>query len=298
MTAVTHILCPVDGSEFATRALRYAAAVARQCNAALTVLTARPPLPTLGLWTSPNLMLPPELPGERDQAFAAFQPFVQRITGLPDVRVLLRDGPVVGEIVREANEWPANLIVMGTHGTSGFERLVLGSVTEKVLRRTTVPVLTIPRGAADAPDLAFETVLCAFDRSDASARALGYAVMFARGARARLVAAHVVENFLNEDPQFSRHFDTEDCFRAAEPAMRAWYAARIPPEAHAACEVEVVLRCGKASRELLAIARERRAGLIAVGTASAAAVFGSTAHTIVRAADVPVLVVPPPTDNC
>jgi nucleotide-binding universal stress UspA family protein len=54
----------------------------------------------------------------------------------------------------------------------------------------------------------------------------------------------------------------------------------------------VELRCGKPSRELLAIAQSRQVDLIAVGTASAAAMFGSTAHTIVRSAEVPVLVVP------
>lgn len=75
--------------------------------------------------------------------------------------------------------------------------------------------------------------------------------------------------------------------------MRAWDAGIVPPEAPAG-EVEVVLRFGKASGELRALAREQHADLIAVGTASAAAIFGSTAHTIVRAANVPVLVVPPP----
>jgi nucleotide-binding universal stress UspA family protein len=103
----------------------------------------------------------------------------------------------------------------------------------------------------------------------------------------------VVEQFLDEDPQFGRHFDGDDCFRAAQPELRAWYAARVPPEARAASGVAVELRCGKASRELLALARERAADLITVGTASAPAMFGSTAHTIVRSADVPVLVVPP-----
>ena len=293
MAQFTHILCPVDGSEFATRALRYAAALARQDGAQLTVLTARPPLPALGIWTAPNLTLPPELPGEREQTFEAFRQFVQRTTELQDVRVLLQDGPVVGEILREAREWPADLIVMGTHGASGFERLMLGSVTEKVLRRTTVPVLTIPRSAADLPDLVFKTVLCAVDQSDASARALNYAVMFTRRSAARLIVAHVVEHFINEAAQFARHFDTDDCFRHAEPELRAWYTARVPAEAYATGAVEVVLRCGKPSRELLAIAHDRQADFIAVGTASAAAMFGSTAHTIVRSADVPVLVVPP-----
>jgi nucleotide-binding universal stress UspA family protein len=107
------------------------------------------------------------------------------------------------------------------------------------------------------------------------------------------VLAHVVEHFINEDPQFARHFDTQDCFQAAEPALRTWYAARVPPEVYATSDVEIELRCGKPSRELLAIARDRHADLIAVGTASAAAMFGSTAHTLVRSADVPVLVVPP-----
>jgi len=115
--------------------------------------------------------------------------------------------------------------------------------------------------------------------------------MMARNSGARVILAHIVEQFLNEDPQFARHFDTDDCFRAAETGLRAWYAARVPPQARDVCEVE--LRCGKASRELLALAHERHADLIAMGTASATAMFGSTAHTVVRSADVPVLVVPP-----
>jgi nucleotide-binding universal stress UspA family protein len=66
----------------------------------------------------------------------------------------------------------------------------------------------------------------------------------------------------------------------------------VPPAAYDAGPVEVELRSGKPSRELLAIAQSRQVDLIAVGTASGAAMFGSTAHTIVRSAEVPVLVVP------
>jgi nucleotide-binding universal stress UspA family protein len=291
MTRFTRILCPVDGSEFATRALRYAAAFARQYGAELTALTVRPPMLAMGISAAPNLMVPPELPDDRERTVAAFQKFVRDTTGLADVRVLLRDGPVVGEILREAREWPANLVVMGTHGASGFERLVLGSVTEKVLRRSDVPVLTIPRHAPEALRVTPRIVVCAFDRSEASARALTYSLMIARESGVRVILAHIVEQLLNEDPQFARHFDTDDCFRAVESGLRAWYAARVPPEVRDVCEVE--LRCGKASRELLALAHERHADLIVMGTASAGAMFGSTAHTVVRSADVPVLVVPP-----
>ena len=45
---------------------------------------------------------------------------------------------------------PADLVVMGTHGRSGFERLMLGSITEKVLRRAACPVLTVPPAVASA----------------------------------------------------------------------------------------------------------------------------------------------------
>jgi nucleotide-binding universal stress UspA family protein len=54
-------------------------------------------------------------------------------------------GRPAGEILKAAAVLPADLIVMGTHGASGFERLVLGSVTEKVLRQATCPVLTLRR---------------------------------------------------------------------------------------------------------------------------------------------------------
>ena len=46
-------------------------------------------------------------------------------------------------IVQEAHDWGADLIVLGTHGVGGFQHLVLGSVTEKVLRKASCPVLTV-----------------------------------------------------------------------------------------------------------------------------------------------------------
>jgi nucleotide-binding universal stress UspA family protein len=292
MTSFNHILCPVDSSEFAKRALGYGAALARVQGAELTVLTVRPPM-TLDVWAAHNLVLPPELPEARDQTAAALRQFVQETTGLDDARVIVQDGPVVGEILRVAAEWPADLIVMGTHGASGFERIVIGSVTEKVLRRTPVPVLTIPRHARDVSSALFRTVLCALDRSEAAGRALEYALELARAGGGRLVLTHVVEHIVDEDPQFARHFDTAACYHALEPELRAWYAARVPPEARAACDLDVQLRFGKASREILTVSRECGAELIVVGTASASAMFGSTAHDVVRRAEIPVLVVPP-----
>ena len=63
---------------------------------------------------------------------------------------------------------------MGTHGRSGFNRLLLGSVTEKVMRQVTCPVLTVPPAApqkADSP-VAFKNILCAIDFSPSALKAL------------------------------------------------------------------------------------------------------------------------------
>jgi hypothetical protein len=67
-----------------------------------------------------------------------------------------------------ATALPADLLVLGTHGRSGFERWVLGSVTEKVLRTALCPVLTVPKDSGDAAPVLFRRVVCAIDFSECS----------------------------------------------------------------------------------------------------------------------------------
>jgi hypothetical protein len=67
----------------------------------------------------------------------------------------------------------ADLLVLGTRGTSGFEHLVLGSVAERVLRHAPCPVLTVPPLGVGTSRLPFERVLCAIDFSNCSVAALG-----------------------------------------------------------------------------------------------------------------------------
>ena len=89
----------------------------------------------------------------------------------------------------------ADLVVMGTHGRSGFERLVLGSVTERVLRKSACPVLTVPKGIPDVatPPVLFNRIVCAVDFSDCSMHALNYAMSLAQEADAHLTVVHVIE---------------------------------------------------------------------------------------------------------
>lgn len=291
MTRYARILCPIDRSPWAARALRYAAALGQQHGAQVTALTVRPSASLLGVWGE----VEPDRRAAQDEATAAeVEKFVCEAAPGSAFRVLLAEGMVVPEILRVARDQGADLLVMGTHGAGSVERLLLGSVTERVLRRATIPVLAIPRDTHDAPPEAFTAILCAVDRSDASRRALDHGLALARGCRGRLVLGHVVEHIVNEDPQFAHHFDTEACFRELAPELKAFYGAMVPADARADCHIDVMLRFGKPGRHLLDMAREAAADLIVVGTASAPAMFGSTAHRVVREAEVPVLVVPPP----
>jgi nucleotide-binding universal stress UspA family protein len=66
------------------------------------------------------------------------------------METLLREGAPASDIVAAAQEWQADLIVVGTHGRGGLGRLVLGSVAESVLRDAPCPVLVVRHGTATA----------------------------------------------------------------------------------------------------------------------------------------------------
>ena len=109
------------------------------------------------------------------------------------------------EVLARAAVLPADLIVMGTHGRGGFDHLVLGSVTEKVLRKALCPVLTVTKKAQTAPDHAaiqFHRILCAVDFSGVSVAAVEFALSLAEEADARLTLLHVIEvpHGLSESP--------------------------------------------------------------------------------------------------
>jgi nucleotide-binding universal stress UspA family protein len=236
-------------------------------------------------------MLPPECPDERERALLAVRTFATQLTGRPDLRVRIEDGAIVTEILRVADEWPAHLIALGTHGTSGVDGLALGSVTERVLRRSHLPVLVVPRSASDAAPAPPRVLLSAVDRSMGATRALEHAAALARALSARLMAVHVVDHVLDEAPQFTRHFDCEACYRAIEPQLRKWYAAVVSAVAGEPAPT-LDLRFGAAAGTILSAAAEHEADLIVLGAAGAPSLFGSTARNVARQSPVPVLVVP------
>ena len=297
MSVFRTILCPVDASSFSRRALQFAATLGRLNGAEVVVMSVRPVVVPPALWLTRETAVPFEEPGERERAVEALHAFVTEATGGSPGRTFVTDGPIVPEILRVAGALPADLIVMGAHGLGGFDRLLLGSVTEKVLRKAACPVLVIPRATPASPDATpegFKRILCGVDRSAASMRALDYALSLARQASARLVVVHALEDISAEDPKFASHFNVEECWREIAPDLRASYEAMLPAESRAGLEVDIRVPFGRAHRELLRAAEETGADLIVLGTAGWNAPFGATTHHVVREAGIPVLTVPPP----
>jgi nucleotide-binding universal stress UspA family protein len=298
MVEFRNILCPTDFSDFSHRALAHAVALARWYESRLTILHVVPlatPLAAFPPVFSPSLPLRPrDLPRAEMEAFA--RPACA--AGIaPHLKLI--EGAVTPEILAEAEESRSDLIVMGTHGRSGFERLALGSVAEKVLRRAPSPVLVVGKPEATAlhePPL-FRRILCPVDFSRASEQALSHALSLAQQSQARLSLLHVVE-WPGEDALVHRSLDAYEYRRHAEGEWLARLAQAVPEEAREWCEVREILSHGKPWREILRCAGEEQAELIVMGVQGRGALdrmlFGSTTHHVVREAACPVLTVRAP----
>ncbi|MFW6435381.1 MAG: universal stress protein, partial [Halovenus sp.] len=97
---------------------------------------------------------------------------VDSLPGGVDAETAIRYGRPVHELVRFVEENAVEEIVMGSHGRDGTERLLLGSVAETVVRRSSVPVTVVRQQTTGSPD----RVLVPFDGSQESRRALSYAI--------------------------------------------------------------------------------------------------------------------------
>ena len=188
---------------------------------------------------------------------------------------------------------------MGTHGASGFEHLVLGSVTEKVLRKASCPVLTVPPAAQATSRLPFRHVLCAIDFSDSSLAALPLAVSLATESDAALTLLHVLDWPWEEPPPpvieelpFQQGVALAEFRRYREAGARKRLESLIPDPLPTS-RVTTRLGNGKPHARILQIAAQEQTDLIVIGVHGRnpvdLALFGSTTNQVVRRATCPVL---------
>lgn len=298
MIELSRILCPLDLSSFSARALHHAVALGRWYSATVTALAVRP-LPPPMLWQDYPATVSIELPEDVTRFETEVRTFVAReAPGAPvDVRIVT--GPIGGEILRTARELPADLVVMGTHGRTGFEHMMLGSVAEHVLRRAPCPVMTVPRTVTPAhepPAIIYRTILCAVDFSDAAEAAARQAVALALESGSRLVLLHVLEGLPAPEWSFAGHPTMAEIRAQREQDARQHLQSLVPADAKTWCAAEVAVTYGRASREVLARATALDADLIVLGARRRLTLdrvlFGATAEHVLRAASCPVLTVP------
>jgi nucleotide-binding universal stress UspA family protein len=299
MLANRRILCPTDFSDFSERALEQAIALADPRETRITLLHVVPPLiPPAAAMPFP---VTPTLDARaRGVALEALSRFGEpaRAAGI-ETELEVREGSIAGQVVKIAEALPADLVVIGTHGLTGFDRFMLGSVTEKVLHRVGCPVLTVPRapqGRLRARPGRFQAILCPLDFADPSARALRVAESLARESGARLLLLHVVEGWPEDDARDHSHWTVPEYRRFLLNEARERLSTVVSAEGRALCRVEDVVAAGKPYVEILRLAAERAVDLVVMGVHGRGrtdlALFGSTAQHVVREAGCPVLTVP------
>ncbi len=136
---IRRILLPTDGSAFSESASKYAVFLAKKCGALLTllhVISVQPPK-KLGAESVEK-----EKAKQTEVCFKSVEERA-RAEGVELRTKILVARSISGAILEEAEEGNYDIIIMGSHGITGFKKLLLGSVSEAVVRRAALPVLIV-----------------------------------------------------------------------------------------------------------------------------------------------------------
>jgi nucleotide-binding universal stress UspA family protein len=199
--------------------------------------------------------------------------------------VVMQAGETWDVLSRLVSDQNIDLIVMGTHGTGGIDKLMLGSTAEKVVRHASCPVLTVGPSVHLLPLDRFANILYATDFSSGSLRALNYALSLAEEDRAELTMLHVIESNPMSDGELVEWKRT-DCEHLSQ---------LVPTDLDLPFQPEMEVEVGDPAREIVRLADARNAHLIVMGShasgAAATHVPWTTLHHVLQHAHCPVLTV-------
>jgi nucleotide-binding universal stress UspA family protein len=291
MLKIERILCPVDFSEFSVTAYDYAQSLAQHYGSKLFLEHVVLPLASAYPYASPESFnqIQWDLRGEAEKQLQKFAKSHAR-NGTEPERVV-HEGLPIDSILSFVTQNSVDLIVMGTHGYRGLDRLAMGSVTEKILRKARCLVLVVrkpvngfiqPSNGHDPVNL--RKILFCTDFSENSDRALAYALSLALEYNSELTLLHVLEDLPNSTDLPA---ETARVVRQLE--------APIPPDARNWCTIKSVVRIGKTYQEIIQLALEAQTDLVIMGVrgrnALDLALFGSTTHRVIQLGSSPVLAV-------
>jgi len=294
MLEIKLILCPIDFSEFSIRAYHHALSLAEHYRARLVaqhiVELSRYPYADYAASAGDYAEFCRAL---REGGKEQLREFVKNHTHdaiHPELAV--HQGMAPDCILSFAQAQKTDLIVMGTHGQRGFDRLVLGSVTNRVMRRAPCPVLAVCKPPHDSMAAGEERhhvhrlnrILFCTDFSENSERALNYAISATAEYDAELTLLHVLEKV----PSPAK---TEEAIATATEQLDKL----IPPEGRKTLKIKTAVRIGKPYQQIIQLALEAQIDMVAMGVrgrgALDLAVFGSTTYRVLQLGPCPVLAV-------
>lgn len=293
MTVIKKILVASDLSDYSTMALTRAASLARRHGAALSALHVIDPVrPTeTGDWMWPAGMPPAEL-----EARAATEARADLARQLADsgTSIHTRTGKPFVEIIQQARAEQADLVVMGAHGRRFLHDLLLGTTTERVVRKGDRPVLTVKL----PPQGDYRQVLVAVDFSDTCVQALQFAAVLAPDASITVLHAYELwyEGKLrtgganSDDVEAVRRLYAQ---QALERAREFVQNAGFDPD-----RLRLLVRHGYPASVITQVTEELNTDLVALGTHGQSVLhyvlLGSVAEHVLREARADVLLVRPP----
>ena len=294
-TLFSSIVCSVDFSDHSVRALRHAIALAGDVLGRVTVVHVANPLLVQAATAAYDVAA---INRDTETELGALADDIATEAGAwaPEVRTIISMGDPATEIVKCAEEEDADLIVMGTHGRSGYRKMFFGSVTEQVLRRSPVPVFAVP--ASDHERVTFTDKGPRFSSGPivAPTDLSGRSLVNARVARslsvsfaAPLLLVHVI---VPVTVIGLRHQSIEAHKRAvvadARERLRIFASGIARGES-----VETRLDVGSPAATIAAAAAERNASLIVMGSGtSCGRPLGSVAYGVLCLVEAPVLALP------
>lgn len=196
-----------------------------------------------------------------------------------DWKTEIGEGPAIDELEKRLKADSPDLIVMGSHGRSGVDRLLLGSVAENTVRHTRCPILIVPARRKQQSPPQIQTILAPVNFTEAGTRSLSLATDIARPAGAEVRIFHVIE-----DP------------RETEQEVLTRLCSSIGTDLRASCALTETVRVGDAAEQIVRFAAESQANLIVLAAEHKPflewSTIGTTTIRVMRHSTVPVLIFP------
>jgi nucleotide-binding universal stress UspA family protein len=293
-----HILIPIDSQQLSQQAAKVGLEFAQKLQAQVTLLHV--------------IQMPPVYPPQsehatletiRDHGKKLLEPWsdiaVKKGVNLKTKMVQDDAHSVAASIVRAADNLECDLILMGTQGREGFDRLLVGSVAERVTRLANQPVMLV-RSSVSSKTIEFESILVPVDGSSTSQAALWTADEIAKQLGASLHFLHVVPDLplpMGDGMGFgTMNYRSEPWIEALEDQGQAIIKHAKESSTLEKVETSTIPASGaRTAKQILKFAKEHHSSLIVIGTHGRSGfdrlLLGSIAEGVMHHADVPVILV-------